>query len=54
MEKYGYIIQLLLNYPQFYDVVHSDYYMNASKSAWSIAKVIFYLELLLLYIYYCF
>ena len=41
LEKYGYFIQLLNRFPAFYEVVHNDYHLNASKSGWSLTKVFF-------------
>jgi hypothetical protein len=40
LEKYGYIITLLLKYPKFYAAMHHDYYNNGSKSGWSLTKVL--------------
>jgi hypothetical protein len=53
LEKYGYFIQLLNRFPAFYEVVHNDYHLNASKSGWSLTKVffLFFFFFLLAYLY---
>ncbi len=41
IEKYGYIIELLIKFPKLYEIIHTDYYKNGSKSGWSLNKVVY-------------
>lgn len=40
LEKYGYIIELMLKYPKLYALMHEDYFTNGVKSGWSLSKVV--------------
>ncbi len=39
LEKSGYMVNLLNKYPQFREMVSTDYNRNAAKSGWTLTKV---------------